>query len=119
MSDVFSDFPVSERRARLRFPLIQEIRYRSRWKRLDLAGRGETLNISSSGALLTTEHQLDPGTRIELSINWPMQLNESASLKLVVDAAVVRVDEGRAAVRFVSHEFRIVARRRIGAESAA
>ena len=97
-----------ERRTRARFPLVREIRYKTLSTRRDLTGRGQTLNISSSGALFATEHELTPGTKIELSISWPIMLNERASLKMVAVAAVVRVEKQKVAVRFETHEFPIV-----------
>ena len=108
---------INERRSRIRFPLIREVRYRSLGKARDLAGRGETLNISSTGALFTTEHALNFGTKIELSLNWPIKLSGSVSLKLVSTAKVVRVEGRKVAVRFETYEFRVVGHRRVGAEN--
>ena len=98
-----------ERRSRLRFPVVREIRYKSLWKCSDLQGRGETINISSSGALFTTEQELSEGLKVEVTIPWPIQFNEMASLKLVAQGIIVRAEPATAAVRFERHEFRIAA----------
>ena len=72
----------------------------------DEAGDGKTLNISSSGVLFTTELILLPGRRMELSINWPAQLNNKCALKLVARGRVVRFEKGRAALEIQQYEFR-------------
>lgn len=64
------------------------------------------MNISSSGALFTTERALPLGSRVELWINWPVLLLEAVHLKLVAEGPIVRVQPGRAALKIVSHEFR-------------
>jgi hypothetical protein len=119
MKDSRTNTTRDERRSRVRFPLVRTVGYRSLKKREGCAGQGETLNISSSGALFTTEQELPLGSRIKLVISWPMQLNDNLGLKLVADAVVVRADEGKAAVRFQSHELCIAAYQRGGAASAA
>jgi hypothetical protein len=72
----------------------------------DEAGDGKTLNISSSGVLFTTELILLPGRRMELSINWPAQLNNKCALKLVARGRIVRFEKGRAALEIQQYEFR-------------
>jgi len=68
--------------------------------------KGKTINISSSGVLFTVESELVPGSRIELVILWPAQLDGKASLKLVAKCRVIRGYEGHAAVEILDHEFR-------------
>ena len=70
------------------------------------AGEGRTLNISSSGVLFTSESMLLPGRRLELSISWPVQLNNQVALRLVARGRVVRFEEGRAAIEIQQYEFR-------------
>jgi len=97
----------ADRRHSDRFPIEREVRYRVLNKRGgDEAGDGKTLNISSSGVLFTTEQMLLPGRRLELSINWPAQLNNKCALKLVARGRVVRFEKGRAAIEIQQYEFR-------------
>jgi hypothetical protein len=70
------------------------------------AVRGKTVNMSSSGVLFTTEQVLFPGRRLELSINWPAQLNSKCALKLVARGRVARFQDGQAALEILQHEFR-------------
>jgi hypothetical protein len=97
----------SDRRCADRFPIERELRYKVLSKRSqDEAGGGKTLNMSSSGVLFTSEHFLVPGKRVEVSISWPAQLNNSTKLKLVARGRVVRSEGGKAALEIQQYEFR-------------
>jgi hypothetical protein len=73
-----------ERRRSSRFPIEREVRYKTLSQRAEvIQGAGKTLNISSSGVLFTADHELPVGTRLEVSISWPAQLNEKCLLNLV------------------------------------
>ena len=96
-----------ERRTRARFPLVREVRYRPRNRRGEPPCQGQTINISSSGTLFTIGEDLVPGTKVELSISWPLKLNNAVSMNLVAGATIVRVEGRKAAARFESHEFKL------------
>lgn len=97
----------SDRRHSDRFPIERDVRFRVLNKRGgEETGDGKTMNISSSGVLFTSEHMLLPGRRLELSISWPVQLNDLIPLKLVARGRVVRFEEGQAAVEIQQYEFR-------------
>ena len=108
-----------ERRTRARFPLVREVRYRPLSRRGEPARQGQTVNISSSGTLFTTVEDLAPGTKVELSISWPLKMNDTVSMNLVAGATIVRVDGRKAAARFETHEFRLAGIRRKGAAGPA
>lgn len=96
-----------DRRGSDRFPIEREIRYKIlNRKNGDESGQGKTINMSSNGVLFTTEHYLLPGRRLELSINWPAQLNSSVALKLVARGRVVRCEDHQAAIEIHQYEFR-------------
>jgi hypothetical protein len=67
---------------------------------------GRILNIGSGGALFTIERPVSEGQRVELFIAWPVLLHEKVHLNLVAEGEVVRIEEGRAAVKFEQHSFR-------------
>jgi PilZ domain-containing protein len=96
-----------DRRSADRFPIERDVRFKvlSR-KSIDEIGCGRTINMSSNGVLFTTDQQLLPGRRLEISISWPAQLNSKVSLKLVARGRVVRSDEGQAAIEIHQYEFR-------------
>jgi hypothetical protein len=97
----------SDRRHSDRFPIEREVRYRVLNKRGgDEQGDGKTVNMSSAGILFTTENVVLPGRRLEVSVNWPAQLNDNCALKLVARGRVVRYEDGRAAMEIQQYEFR-------------
>jgi hypothetical protein len=96
-----------ERRKSNRFPIEREVRYKTLSQRAEtLSGVGKTLNISSSGVLFTSDHELPPGTRLEVSISWPAQLNEKCLLNLVARGRVARQSGLRIALQIQQYEFR-------------
>jgi len=110
---------VIERRARTRFPLVREIRYRQTSNRGLPPRQGETVNISSSGTLFTIDQDLVPGTRVELAISWPLKLDKTVSVNLVAAATIVRVEGHKAAARFETHEFKLAGIQRKSAAAGA
>lgn len=100
-----------DRRGSSRFPIERELRYKilSR-KSSPEHGAGNTVNMSSTGILFTTEQTLIPGRMVEIAINWPAHLNDSTPLKLVARGRVVRSDVARAAVEIQRYEFRTAGR---------
>ena len=97
-----------ERRAALRFAIGQEVTYKILDHRAATpeTGVGRTLDISSGGVLFETEQQLRPGKRVELSVNWPAQLEGGCQLKFVAFGRVVRAEETCAAMHIEQYEFR-------------
>ena len=96
-----------ERRRSSRFPIEREVRYKTLSQRSEvIQGSGKTLNISSSGVLFTADHELPVGTRLEVSISWPAQLNEKCLLNLVARGRVTRQDGGNLALQIQQYEFR-------------
>jgi len=98
--------PLVERRRGVRFPIDQPVRYKVISRQSAESGCGRTVNLSSTGVLITTEHPLVPGERVELAVAWPARLDHKLALKLVACGRVVRVSDGRAAIVIDRHEFR-------------
>jgi hypothetical protein len=96
-----------ERRGKRRFHIEQEVRYKMLYgQRLAETGTGRTTNISSSGVWFTTESMLATGMPVELSLTWPVLLNDSCPMKLMIYGCVVRSNERGAAVAIERYEFR-------------
>src|SRR3954471_9030010 len=96
-----------ERRAKKRFHIEQEVRYKMLYgQRIAETGTGKTLNISSSGVWFTTENMLTSGMPVEVSMNWPVLLNDSCPMKLMIYGCVIRSSEKGAAVSIERYEFR-------------
>jgi c-di-GMP-binding flagellar brake protein YcgR len=97
----------NERRAKQRFRIEQEVRYRLLYgQRLAETGAGRTENISSGGVWITTQSQLAPGLPVELAMNWPALLNDVCPMKLMIYGCVIRSTENGAAVAIERYEFR-------------
>jgi len=96
-----------ERRCSGRFPIQSEIFYRVlEGRNRVLAGKGVTLDMSSTGILFTTEHPIQEGKRVELSVDWPAKLDGNCRLKLVALGRVVRSEGVTAAIAIEKYEFR-------------
>jgi len=106
-----ADMAMNERRRSSRFPIEREVRYKTLNQRTEiLSGSGKTLNISSSGVLFTSDHDLPVGTRLEVSISWPAQLNEKCLLNLVARGRITRHHQGQLALQIQQYEFRTQSR---------
>jgi c-di-GMP-binding flagellar brake protein YcgR len=96
-----------ERRAKRRFQVEQDVRYKMLYgQRIAETGSGKTANISSGGVWFTTESMLTTGMPVEVSMNWPVLLNESCPMKLMIYGCVIRSNEKGAAVAIERYEFR-------------
>src|SRR5688572_2003347 len=74
-----------ERRQKRRFRIEQEVKYKMLYgQRIAETGAGKTANISSGGVWFTTENVLTAGMPIEISMSWPVLLNDSCPMKLMI-----------------------------------
>lgn len=97
---------VDDRRVTNRFPIERYVRYKVLEGKQVEVGRGETINMSSTGVLFTTKSALTKGERVELAVSWPAQINELIRLKLVVIGRLVRTTKTFAAMTIESYEFK-------------
>ncbi len=96
-----------ERRTKRRFHIAEDVRYKMLYgQRLAETGSGKTMNISSGGIWFTTEAMLTSGMPIEISMTWPVLLNDSCPMKLMIYGCVVRSNDKSAAVAIERYEFR-------------
>ncbi len=95
-----------ERRAKRRYPLQLNIRFRSTQGKLLVAGDGRTLNISSAGLLIAASQDVRKGLRLQLTVEWPWLLDDTTPLQLVAESRVVRASESEFAVRLERYQFR-------------
>jgi hypothetical protein len=107
-SMAFQYFYESEmRRSGSRYPIVAEMYYRVIRKHVAVeTGRGRTVNISSSGILIETDHALPAGLRVDLSIAWPVRLHNVTPLQLCLKARTIRTEGYRTALKIFRHEFR-------------
>jgi len=96
-----------ERRTKERFLIEQDVSYKPlSGQRIAETGSGRTLNISSGGIAFTTETLLTEGTPVEVSMSWPVLLQGSCPMKLLVYGCVIRSSERAATVVIERYEFR-------------
>jgi len=101
------DYGERERRTKRRFQIEQEVKYKMLYgQRIAETGVGKTVNISSGGVWFSTETMLTAGMPVELSMTWPVLLNDSCPMKLMIYGCVVRSNERGAAVAIERYEFR-------------
>lgn len=99
----------AERRSKLRFPLALGVCFVTR--RPPLISAGQTVNLSSTGALIASQQRLRVGTKIELFVDWPIMLNGTMSLRFVARGRVKRSDSSIFAVSLQQYEFRTTKKR--------
>lgn len=100
-----------ERRKKARFPMNRDARYKVlEGDTIVEFGMGTTLDMGSGGVAFLTEHQLLVGSFIELSISWPVLLEDSCPMRLIVFGRVVRSSGRRTACTVDKYEFRTEAR---------
>ena len=105
-----------ERRRSDRFAIEREVRYcaaTTRNKGIDEQGGGKTLNMSSKGILFEASQPQLAGRRLQVSVNWPAQLNNNCPLQLVVKGMVVRSDGNFVAIEILQSEFRTVSKAKL------
>jgi hypothetical protein len=94
-----------ERRSKERYALVLNVRYRALGPKLQ-SGDGQVVNLSSSGALVVSQHEFGVGEKLEVSIEWPSLLNGGIPLQLVAVGSVVRCGRSSFAVSFHRYQFR-------------
>jgi hypothetical protein len=101
----------SDRRTKSRFEMHRELRYKVTGEGMPSAtGTGQTLNMSSTGVAFGTEHRIEVGAFVELSINWPVLLNASCPMRLIVFGRVLRSQGSHAVCSIDKYEFRTAPR---------
>jgi hypothetical protein len=100
-----------ERRSKSRFPIERELRYKVlRDHRVVEVGTGKTLNLSSAGVAFRADHDLTAGALVELSISWPVLLDDKCPVRLVAFGRLLRSRSGICACTIDKYEFRTQSR---------
>jgi hypothetical protein len=95
-----------DRRDDRRYNIELDLRYKVMARtRIQLSGSGRTLNISSGGVLFSCDQSLPLGTFVELSIQWPVLLQNTRPLTLLIAGRVVRCEGKDVAVKTSRYEF--------------
>jgi len=99
-----------ERRSAVRYPMVLNVRYQTLRKKSNECGIGRTVNVSSGGFLIATEHNVPIGIRLEVAVEWPALLDGTIELLLVAAGRVVRARDASFALAVSGYEFRTTKR---------
>ena len=107
----FSRMVLIERRSKVRFPLELRVSYRTLGRGSASVGKGLVVNMNRGGVLVSGQHEVAIGRRIELSIEWPSLLHGRVPLTFVSVGEVVRCDASSFAVTLARYQFRTAKRK--------
>jgi hypothetical protein len=101
----------NDRRSKCRFTIERDVRYKMVDEGIVVAsGVGQTTNMCSAGVAFSTERSLTAGAFIELSISWPVLLDETCPMRLIVFGRILRCTGRKAVCTIDKYEFRTQAR---------
>lgn len=101
----------NERRRKYRFAIEREMRYKMADDGVVVAfGSGQTINMGSGGIAFVTQQPLTAGGFVELSISWPVLLDETCPMRLIVFGRILRCTGSKAVCSIDKYEFRTQAR---------
>ncbi len=101
----------NDRRTKYRFEIERELRYKlAEDGEVVAVGSGQTVNLGSGGVAFASEQALTPGGLVELSISWPVLLDESCPMRLIVFGRVLRCTGMVAVCTIDKYEFRTQSR---------
>ena len=95
-----------ERRSKIRYPIELEVRFLTPSTGPGVYGIGRTVNISTSGLLISSACVVEEDTRIHVMVQWPWALDGRVPLQLVGGGVVVRSDSSTFAVAVDSYQLR-------------
>ena len=96
-----------ERRSRVRFPFELRVQFRSLDPGYRPWGTGRLINMSSGGLLVSSQHEMIIGTRVELNIDWPTRLDGRLPLQLIAAGTITRCDSFGFAAVLERYHFRL------------
>ncbi|HTB17869.1 MAG TPA: PilZ domain-containing protein [Bryobacteraceae bacterium] len=96
-----------ERRLKYRYPLDLSVRFRSSSRAgSPFSATGLAINLSSGGILVASKEQIQVGSLLEMSIEWPLLLEGRIPLQLIAIGRVLRLGAACFAATFERYEFR-------------
>ena len=99
--------PRPERRASVRFPLTLDVRYSVSHRRAPVeTSSGQLIDLSSSGLRFLAQGHVEPGLRLDVSIDWPVLLDGRVQLQLIVTGVVVWSSGTEITLQIQRHDFR-------------
>ena len=111
LAGIVFDRPIpDERRSKVRYPLDLRIWFQSVSSSVPVSGVGRTLNLSSGGVLVFSEHvalnEIGVSAVLQMSIEWPFMLDDRVPLQLFAVGRILRRGASTFAMTFDRHQFR-------------
>src|SRR5271165_1261797 len=102
----------NERRSKFRFGIQRELRYKvlEEGGAMIASGAGHTVNMGSGGVAFAAQHQLKLGAFVEVSISWPVLLDETCPMRLIIFGRVLRTAGKKNVCSVDKYEFRTQSR---------
>jgi hypothetical protein len=101
----------TDRRKKYRFPIRRELRYKMLADGAIVdSGVGQTINMCSGGIAFSIDHELKPEAFLELSISWPVLLDKTCPMRMIVFGRVLRSADRKSVCTIDKYEFRTQAR---------
>ena len=101
----------NDRRSKSRFAIERDVRYKLAEDGVVVAaGSGQTIDMCSGGVAFVAEQPLTPGGFVELSISWPVLLDETCPMRFIVFGRILRCTGRRTVCTIDKYEFRTQAR---------
>ena len=101
---------LDERRLKTRYPMELRIWFRSLCGSARVSGAGRTINMSSGGVLVFSEHvalhQFGVGARLQMSIEWPFLLDDKIPLQFFALGRILRRGVSTFVATLDRHQFR-------------
>lgn len=88
------------------YPVELDVQYRVTSAKHEWVGTGRTVLMSSKELLFDTEQTVARNSRMEVSICWPVLLDERVRLQLVIQARVTSVEGKRVRANVGKYYFR-------------
>jgi hypothetical protein len=99
-----------DRRVDRRYDLKLELCWNlMRGRRIIDSGSGISVNLSSGGILFDAGRTLPLGFNVKLFISWPVLLNNTVPLHLIVSGRILRIASNYVVIRMGQHEFHTAA----------
>jgi hypothetical protein len=98
----------AERRLAARYPLELRVRFRSLSQTPPFSGAGRIVNGSRGGVLVVSQDTIRIDARVEMTIEWPFQLDARIPLQLIASGRIVRCGASDFAATIERYEFRTV-----------
>ena len=90
----------------MRFGMELPLKYKAASAELAFFGLGRTNVLSSTEFIFTADQPIESGMLCEISIAWPILLENRVRLQLILEATIVRVEGPVVAARISKYNYR-------------